>query len=175
MTAIDGFTKGILLKESLLMGNTISVNIRGKSMEPFIPEGSSLMVKAAHIDTVRSGDIILFRNQDVVVAHRLFKKVKKDGSVFLKVKADASASFDSLVSPDNLIGKVVSFEKDGRLVSLENPISSITGFFISYITLFTGYLKVIVGHSKGNLTRVSLRRLRRPVGGRSNQYVCQKR
>ena len=139
---IDEATKGLLLKESLLMGNTISVNISGKSMEPFIPEGSSLSVRAVHIDTVRSGDIILFINKGMVIAHRLFKKVKKDGSVFLKVKADASASFDSLVSSDEFIGKVISLKKGARTVSIDSPISSLCGFFISCVTLLAGYLNL---------------------------------
>ncbi len=153
---IDGLTRGILLKESLLMGNTISVNISGKSMEPFIPEGSSLTVKSAHIDTVRSGDIILFINNGMVIAHRLFKKVKKDGCIFLKVKADASANFDSLVHSDNLIGKVISIRKGKIHLYIDNPIMSLLGFFVSYITLFTAYLNVIA---------------RRIL---SNQYVCPK-
>ncbi|GEM_PF-1436784 len=157
MTIMDGLTKAVLLKESLQKGNTISVKISGKSMEPFIPEGSSLTVKAVHIDTVKSGDIILFINKDMVIAHRLFKKIKKDGSVFLKVKADASAIFDSLVHPDNLIGKVVSIRKGERHLYLDNPVMSLFGFFVSYITLFTGYLNVIARRSRSNLTRVSLR------------------
>lgn len=142
MITIDGLTRGILLKESLLMGNTISVKISGKSMEPFIPEGSTLLAKAAELDTVKSGDIILFINKDMVIAHRLFKKVKKDGSVFLKVKADASASFDSLVSSDEFIGKVISINNGARAVSIDSPISSLCGFFISCVTLLAGYLNL---------------------------------
>lgn len=137
-------TKGILLKESLIMGNTISLTLTGKSMEPFIPEGSSLTVKAAHIDTVRAGDIILFINKDMVIAHRLFKKVRQDNGIFLKVKPDASASFDPLIHSDNLIGKVVSIRIDRKTVSLNNPISYFYGFFISRITLITGYISAIL-------------------------------
>ena len=140
---IDEATKGLLLKESLLMGNTISVNISGKSMEPFIPEGSSLSVRAVHIDTVRSGDIILFINNGMVIAHRLFKKVKKDTRVFLKVKADSSINFDSLVHPDDLIGKVISIRKGKIHLYIDNPIMSLLGFFVSYITLLTAYFNVI--------------------------------
>ena len=151
MRTIDGLTQGILLKESLQKGNTISLTLTGRSMEPFIPEGSSLSVRAAHIDTVRSGDIILFINKGMVIAHRLFKKVKKDGSVFLKVKADASASFDSLVSSDEFIGKVVSIKNGARTVSIDSPISSLCGFFISCVTLLAGYLNLRLYAQKGKL------------------------
>lgn len=75
------------------------------SMEPVIPTGSLVYVKAEDVDNLKENDVITFYGkQGSIVTHRILK-IEKDGFV---TKGDANFDVDlAKVLPSQVIGKVV--------------------------------------------------------------------
>ncbi len=94
------------------------------SMEPEVPVGSLLVSKSVDIDEIQVGDIINFRAQEsgmlgMVITHRVIQRYEdEEGNILLETKGDANRYADGyLVEDVNLIGKTVSYTKDGNLIA----------------------------------------------------------
>ena len=75
------------------------------SMEPTLPVGSAVYVKATEPETLEPGDIIAFYNLGMVVTHRVTENRKAEGE--LQTKGDANNLEDLNPIPyGNVIGKV---------------------------------------------------------------------
>ncbi len=74
------------------------------SMEPEIPVGSVIYVKAARPEEVREGDIIVFQKNGSVITHRVVE-IHSEEREFI-TKGDANQAKDVTPTPyDSLIGK----------------------------------------------------------------------
>lgn len=88
-----------------LMGYDVYVVVSG-SMEPAIPVGSALYVRAAAPEDVAAGDVIAFYDRGAVITHRVVENHVVEGE-FL-TKGDANAENDvKPVAYGNLIGRMV--------------------------------------------------------------------
>ena len=77
------------------------------SMEPEIPIGSVIYVKPAEPEGIREGDVIAFQSGDSVIAHRVVRNQKVEGT--FKTKGDANAGEDmNDVGYAALIGQVTA-------------------------------------------------------------------
>ncbi len=87
-----------------LMGYEIYEVVSG-SMEPEIPVGSVIYVKAAEPDMVETGDIIAFQKDGSVITHRVEENRYVEGEFV--TKGDANREEDMEPVPyESLIGKV---------------------------------------------------------------------
>nr|WP_289768760.1 signal peptidase I [uncultured Acetatifactor sp.] len=87
-----------------LMGYGIYEVVSG-SMEPEIPVGSVIYVKAAQPDTVEAGDIIAFYKDESVITHRVEENRYVEGEFI--TKGDANREEDMEPVPYNsVMGKV---------------------------------------------------------------------
>ena len=87
-----------------LMGYGIYEVVSG-SMEPEIPVGSVIYVKAAQPDTVEAGDIIAFYKDESVITHRVEENRYVEGEFI--TKGDANEENDmNPVGYNELIGRV---------------------------------------------------------------------
>ena len=79
----------------------------GKSMKPTLEEGMQILVEEIEPAGVEPADIILYRNTDSMVVHRVIKIIQeRRGRVFV-TKGDNHAYIDSAFIPEeNLIGIV---------------------------------------------------------------------
>ncbi|NOX60905.1 MAG: hypothetical protein GXP42_03005 [Chloroflexi bacterium] len=59
-----------LLREALVKTGRLRLRVRGASMEPTLPAGGAVEARPLH-RPLRVGDIVLFLQQDRLVAHRL--------------------------------------------------------------------------------------------------------
>ena len=89
-----------------LMGYEIYNVVRG-SMEPEIPVGSVIYVKAAAPEEVREGDVIAFWSNGSVVAHRVVKNKMVEGSFVTKGDANAREDMNE-ADYEALIGRVAA-------------------------------------------------------------------
>lgn len=91
---------------------------RGRSMLAVLRPGDFLFAQPATIDRVRPGDVVTFGSrregrEDDVVVHRVIA-VRPDGLV---TRGDTNRRPDrELVTPGNLLGRVVARERNGRRV-----------------------------------------------------------
>jgi signal peptidase I len=114
---------GTLLRDlsADLLGSGYDVRFRapGQSMHPAIREGETITVRPVSPSAVRPGDIILYRWQQGIIAHRVVGIEKAAGGDFrLLTRGDAAGAQIEPVAPDQVLGKVVSAERNGRRIDL---------------------------------------------------------
>jgi signal peptidase I len=119
-----------LMSQVLLNGHKIRFCAPGKSMQPAILDGDCLMVEPVEAAAVKVGDIILYHTQNRIIAHRVMDIGKGEiaGSQAIAhvihysfiLRGDAAYSYDEPVHADQIVGKIVSVERNGRHI---NPYS----------------------------------------------------
>lgn len=93
----------------------------GKSMRPTIQEGEMITLEPVKASGVKRGDIILYRSGKGVIAHRVtgIQERKEDSRVFI-LRGDASTSDDEPVHSQQILGRVIFVERDGRSINLKS-------------------------------------------------------
>jgi signal peptidase I len=115
--------------ELLRSGQGIRFRAPGRSMYPTIKEGETITVQPVAPSVVRRGDIILYRFEGGVIAHRVVRIERKKGDPMTQpstlsphylfiLRPDASDICDDPVEPSQVLGKVVSVERNGRIIDL---------------------------------------------------------
>ncbi len=122
-----------LLEEILRKNTSVWAGVYGKSMCPAFGAGSKARVARCGAQDIHIGDIAVYKNENTVVCHRFYGKEIIKGRLFLKTKGDTVSSFDLLVSPEQLIGKVVAFKVRDFLMPVNNIPCRFAGFMIGFI------------------------------------------
>jgi signal peptidase len=115
----------------LQAGYSIEFRASGSSMYPTIKDGEMITVQPIEISKIKIGDIVLYRTQTGVIAHRVVH-VKRPNQLFLC--GDASNSFDAPVMPQQILGKVISTIRAGRKILLDKKASSIVRILRARLT-----------------------------------------
>ncbi len=114
--------------ELLRRGQCVRFRAPGLSMHPTIKEGETITVIPISPFDIKRRDILLYLIGKKVIAHRVvgIEKKKSNSSnqsskfsprLFL-LRGDASAICDEPVEAQQILGKVVSVERDGRSINL---------------------------------------------------------
>ena len=91
----------------------------GRSMYPAIKEDETITVQPVEPSGIKTGDIILYRLEDVVIAHRVVRIERgEDGGSRFILRGDASGALNEAVEPAQVLGRVVSVERGGRSIDL---------------------------------------------------------
>ena len=105
----------------LQSGQSVRFKAPGKSMKPTIREEETITVEPVIPMKVCKGDIILYNNNTGVIAHRVVRILRKDTSQppdsFI-LRGDASIADDKPVAAAQVLGKVISVERNGRTMDL---------------------------------------------------------
>jgi len=89
--------------------------IRGDCMSPLIRQGDVLTIEHGEC-TLRIGDILIFKKDDDLLAHRLVYVEKSATGDLLYTKGDRSLQLDSPISVGHVQGKVIEASgSNGRL------------------------------------------------------------
>jgi hypothetical protein len=111
----------------LARGNAIRFSAPGLSMGPTIRDGEPVLVEPVQAGEVRRGDILLYRWERGVRAHRVVR-IEARASAYAEaapafvVRGDAGGE-EELVLADQILGRVVSLERDGRRIRLRGPVA----------------------------------------------------
>ncbi len=120
----NGFASKLLLDltaELLSRGTTVRFRPSGRSMYPSIREGELITVEPVQPSDVKLGDIVLYRSQRGLVAHRVVGSSPTQSSVLSPhyfLRGDASLSCDKPIEVQQILGRVVSVEREGRAINL---------------------------------------------------------
>ncbi len=91
-------------------------------MYPSIREGELITVEPVQPSDVRLGDIVLYRSQRGLIAHRVVGSSPTQSSVLsphhFLLRGDASLSCDQPVAAQQILGRVVGVERNGRSIQL---------------------------------------------------------
>jgi signal peptidase I len=90
----------------------------GQSMHPAIKDGEAVLVEPVKPAEVHKGDVILYRFERGVIAHRVKRIKRSDSGTFFITQGDSSFTEDAPVPQADLLGRVVSVERDGKLIAI---------------------------------------------------------
>jgi len=103
---------GILLEDD----RQLEFRMKGYSMFPLLrPDDKGVVRKCRH-DEVKPGDIIVFYQNNSLVAHRL---IRRKGDQLI-AKGDKNSYTDAPVDSNRLVGKLIQYERNGRIYNVEN-------------------------------------------------------
>ena len=104
-----------IASELLRRGEPLRIKARGGSMLPFILDGDVVLVGPAGNSGILVGDVICYEKPPgTLFLHRV---IKRDGERFV-TKGDA-LTFTDVISPGQVLGKVVAIERRARVRRLD--------------------------------------------------------
>ena len=103
--------------ELLSLGLGVRFRAPGTSMHPTIRHGDLITVEPVEPCNLKNGDIILYHLQNSFIAHRIVNIEDQNGcGLSFILRGDASAGCDAPVKPEQVLGKVVSLERNHRRI-----------------------------------------------------------
>lgn len=110
---------GVVVAAVLERGYAVRIRVDGDSMDPLLRSGDALIVEPAVAETLRVGDVVLARLDRGLTAHRVIRLDREAGRVVgIRSRGDNCAEADPPFSPERILGRVISRERDGRLVAV---------------------------------------------------------
>lgn len=99
------------------------------SMQPLIDINDRVLVRKIAPSEVRIRDIILFKSDDVFVAHRVVGKFYNNGQLYFIQKGDRGGLALSVTAQD-VLGKVITVEKNGQYLELDRGRGKLINIFL---------------------------------------------
>lgn len=93
----------------------VCLKVTGTSMLPAVWPGDVVSVRRCHIAELKLGQIVLFRREGELTAHRIMR-VSQDRLV---TRGDSLSCCDPPVSAAEIVGQVVGISRAGRCISPE--------------------------------------------------------
>ena len=126
-----------LISDLLTDGHMVKFRAPGESMYPTIRNGDVITVTPLGASSVTNSDIILYQHGSGVTAHRAMRIIKRSEenscsapkgpqdrssreTLEFYVRGDAAINYDAPVSSEQILGKVVSIERNGRRIDPYN-------------------------------------------------------
>lgn len=91
----------------------------GQSMWPSIRTQDKVIVVPVTPQELRLGDLILYRENDKLICHRLVRKLRGTSGYLFWVRGDATRWGYETVDRLNLVGRVSQIIRDGKVISQE--------------------------------------------------------
>lgn len=110
------------------------IPITGRSMFPLIRNGDQVLV-AHGCAGIRRGDVIIFRYDGKLVAHRVLRISKNEAGHMFLTKGDNVLQFDPPLRANEIVGRVLAIKRGEQQIALDTTIWRITGLFIAIGTL----------------------------------------
>lgn len=101
-------------------GKVVQIKPQGFSMYPmFIPGRDAAVLAKADRSGLKRGDVVLYRRDTgILVLHRIWK-VTRDGVYLI---GDNQSCIEGPIRKEQVLGILVSFLHDGRMISVRNPL-----------------------------------------------------
>jgi len=110
----------------------------GESMFPCIKKGDLLVIHPIALEEAAIGEIVAFRKAEshsVLTTHRVVARGQERGQGYLITQGDRNLCRDFPLSPQEVMGKVVSIERKGQVISLESPFYRLRGYLRARLSL----------------------------------------
>jgi signal peptidase I len=107
-----------VIGDALARGTIVRFRAEGASMYPTIRDGDAITVAPVAFDDVVRGDLLLCRQDQRVIAHRVIGITTRDSMRIFELRGDAKAACDAPVAADAVVGRVIAVHRNGRVVTL---------------------------------------------------------
>lgn len=122
---------------------------KGKSMEPIINEGDSLILQKISPLSMRIGYIIVFRQKNRYVGHRVIKI----GKVVVTTKGDNLSYPDLPVRYKDVLGRVILIRGKYGSIDLTSSLSRVISFYFLLYSLSIYYIPLYIQKTLVKLLR----------------------
>jgi len=129
-----------LSKEILGRGSSVRIPVIGSSMYPLFRKGDNIFIEPVGIERISIGDVIVCQRGKRMVAHRLMKIYQNNERITLVTKGDTFPDFDDPIYPEEVLGKVVAVERNGRLIRLNRGLGRLANFVLAKISPFSRWI-----------------------------------
>lgn len=135
---LNGRTLKAVLAAWKQTGGQHLIPISGRSMLPLIRDGDRVLVRHGHTD-VRRGDIVVFRQGDQLIAHRVLRICqggagrgtgRGTGPTFI-TKGDNVLHLDRPLSGSKILGRVLAVRRGNQHLSLNTAGWRLAGWLIA--------------------------------------------
>jgi ribosomal protein S18 acetylase RimI-like enzyme len=115
----------------------LRLQAKGGSMYPFIRSGDWVSVALCkdRADSIRKGDILLFKKDDRLYLHR----VLRTGGEGFFVKGDMSFGSDGVIKKDDVLARVISIQRGARRIDLGTQVNRLFSVLAADSSLFLQY------------------------------------
>ena len=144
-----------LSKDIFRKGKSIRFQAKGWSMRPFIRDGDFIVVSPIKNSSIKTGNVVFcITTENKIKVHRVIRKHEKGNRIIMFIKGDATFSSPEKVEMQNVIGKVVAVERNGRKKRLDTKLYQMKGLLFAGISPFSQWTYPI-----GSIVKHSGRRL----------------
>ncbi|GEM_PF-2456939 len=119
LRASGRITRALVL-EALAKGKRVRLRFAGHSMTPLLAPGDEILVEPLP-DTLRAGDVVLFRSAETFVAHRVLQARRRRKVPSVAVKGDHSLQGPETLARSDLLGLVVARCRGSSTLDLRSP------------------------------------------------------
>ncbi len=106
----------------------------GFSMWPFLKPSRRIIVKKVDPESLKLGDLVLYRDGEHMICHRFLRRINRVGAGMIYTQADAAClSQPAEISEEALAGKVIAVMKGRAIISLEGPFKRCVNMLIMLI------------------------------------------
>ena len=125
--------------QGLSSGRTMRFRPLGGSMAPFLRSGD--IVNICPGESCRAGDVVLWQAGDALILHRVV--AKQNGRII--TKGDALGHLDAPVTREQILGRAVARERQGRVRRLDHQGARFLGLAFSFtVALLPGLISLLV-------------------------------
>lgn len=109
---------------------SLNIKVHGFSMYPFIRNGDIISIHPCNASFLRLGDVALYHvDRKKLVAHRIVGKHIQHGQIFLRMCADATLDYNEWIPACNVLGKIVSIQREQKVLHLDKGFLRFLSFF----------------------------------------------
>jgi len=138
-------------------GRVGTVRVQGRSMRPTLVEGQLLAVEF-NPERFVTGDVLIFRQQDHLVVHRLLGRSRfPDGRPGLRTRGDGYRGFDPHVHRSQVIGRVTAIRFDEGWRTIRSPGGRCYARCVAWHDLFWAVAGIGAGAGERLLARLGVR------------------
>lgn len=131
-------TLTILINEELSSGKAFPLGVSTLSMAPLIKPEDKIIARKRALDTLKCGDIVVFKRDGELYTHRFLYKKIFNSKIKLITKGDNSLIIDKPTLAEDYLGKVVGIKKGSNIINLESALWKIISRLIGVLSYFEG-------------------------------------
>lgn len=124
--SLDAFSG--LSADILRLGKSIRFQARGNSMRPLLRDGDTLLIKplGSHLPII--GEVVLCNvHPERVIVHRVIGKRVIASRLEYLVHGDQALNPDGWISVEEILGRVVKIEREGKSLKMDHPAMKLLG------------------------------------------------
>jgi signal peptidase I len=100
------------------------------SMTPLIRSGDQVLIQQTNPESIRFGDIVMFRRDMDLIVHRVLKRRRTaDGFLFTE-KGDAVID-PGKFKADSVVGRITMVKRENQILNLDSPLSKAVNLVLS--------------------------------------------